>query len=63
MRVRVTQVGSVVLQLFWKLILIGRFWRHYFSVFGVLQHGAVPVVRSHCSEKNAVLKGRKRSSC
>lgn len=60
--VRVTQVGSVVPQLLWKLVLVGRFWRHHFSVFGVLQHGAVPVVGSHRSQENAVLEGRKRSS-
>lgn len=47
----------MVLQLLRKLILIRRFWWDNFSVFGVLQHGTIPVIGPHCSKKNSVLEG------
>lgn len=51
-----TQIGCVVLQLLWKLVLVGGLWRNHFAMFGFFQNCTVPVVSAHCSKKNTILK-------
>lgn len=52
----VTQIGSMVLQLFWKLVLIRGLWWNHLPVFGFFQHGTVPVVGTNRPEQNAILR-------
>ncbi|KAF3855418.1 hypothetical protein F7725_023473 [Dissostichus mawsoni] len=52
----VTQIGSMVLQLFWKLVLIGGLWWNHLPVFGFFQHGTIPVVGANRPEQNSILK-------
>ena len=52
----ITQVGSMVLQCLWKLILVRRFWWNDFTMFSFFQHGSIPLKSTHCSKENPILK-------
>lgn len=54
--INITQIGCMVLQLLWKLILVGWFRWNNFPVFAFFQHGTIPVIGAHRSEKNTILK-------